>query len=366
MPADPSDELRDVLSHYDLGELIGFERDHRGTVNISYAINTRKDNRISRYFLRRYKPGIKHDEILFEHSLIDHLVEHSLCPVARLHRTRSGSTFYLRPAQEGEPGGCYYAIFDFIHGEDRYTWVGPRCTPQELHNAGELLAAYHTAVGSLVCKGMRGEEKILDLLEQIAAVWDQSLSDSKGTDFDLYLAENHEIVRRCIAGTRSSLASLAVRSLPEVVIHSDFHPGNLVFDGEEICGLVDFDWSKIDLRAFDVALAVWYFTTSWEGSFDGEVRLDDARTFLGAYQHALLTSAVFPPLSPEEIAVLPPLIVAADVYVLYWGLRDFFARDVDLEEYLVYLRHSVNFIHWFDIEPNRQALASMLAELPPA
>ncbi len=364
MATDPSDELRDVLSHYDLGELIGCERDQRGTVNISYAIETQKDGQIGQYFLRRYKSGIKRDEILFEHSLIDHLVDHSRCPVARLHRTRSASTYYMRPGQKGEPTGCYYAIFDFIHGEDRYTWIDPRCTPQELHNAGELLAAYHTAVSTLVCKGMRAEKKILDLLGEIAMVWDRSPSNSKGTAFDRYMADNFEVVRRSIAETRTSLASPVVRSLPEVVIHSDFHPGNLVFKGEEISGLVDFDWSKVDLRAFDVALAVWYFTTGWEGSHDGELRLDDARTFLGAYQQALLSSAAYPALSPKELAALPHLINAADIYVLYWGVRDFFGREVDPEEYLVYLRHGVNFIHWFDVDANRQAFSALLAELP--
>jgi homoserine kinase type II len=364
MPADPSDEIRDVLSHYDLGELIGYERDQRGTVNISYAIETQKDGRTGEYFLRRYKSGIKRDEILFEHSLIDHLVDHSPCPVARLHRTRSASTFYMRPGQKGEPTGCYYAIFDFIHGEDRYTWVDPRCSNQELHNAGELLAAYHAAVSTLVCKGMRAEKKILDLLGEIATVWDQSPARSKGTIFDRYLAENFDVVRRNIADTRAALAAPGVRSLPELVIHSDFHPGNLVFDGEEICGLVDFDWSKVDQRAFDVALAVWYFTTSWEGSSDGELRLNDARTFLDAYQRVLLTTSNYPALSPDELAVLPHLIAAADIYVLYWSLRDFFAREVDPGEYLIYLKHSVNFIRWLDVDAKRKAFSALLAELP--
>jgi homoserine kinase type II len=364
MPTDPSNELRDVLAHYDLGELIRFERDQRGTVNTSYSIETLKDGRPGQYFLRRYKSGIKHDEILFEHSLINHLADHSPCPVARLHRTTDGSTFYMRPAQDPDHPSCYYAIFDFIHGEDRYTWIDPHCTPNELRNAGTLLATYHAAVSTLVCDGMRTESKILELLGEIETAWEESSARSKGAVFDRYLAENFELVRRDISATRAALNPPMVQSLPEVTIHSDFHPGNLVFDGESICGLVDFDWSKVDLRAFDVALATWYFATSWKGPLDGVLRLDDAETFLGAYQRALLTSSAFPALSPDELSLMSHLIAAANLYVLYWSLRDYFGREVDAEEYLVYLRHSVNFIRWFDVEANRRALSAMLAGLP--
>jgi homoserine kinase type II len=366
MASDPTDEIREVLSHYDLGTLIDFERDQRGTVNVSYAIRTRKDGRTHEYFLRRYKSGIKHDEILFEHSLIGHLVDHSLCPVARLHRTRAGSTFYARPGTQGGQNARYYAIFDFIHGEDRYTWIDPHCSPEELEHAGELLAKYHAAVSSLVCEGMRAEKKIVDLLGEVAIAWDQSPGNSKGTSFDRFLAENFELVRHTISETRAALDAHDVRSLPEVVIHSDFHPGNLVFDGEEICGLVDFDWSKVDLRAFDVALAVWYFATSWDDAHDGELRLDDARKFLEAYQQTLVSTSTYPALSSKELAALPHLIDAANLYVLYWGVRDFLARDVDPEEYLVYLRHGIDFIRWSQADAKRRAFLAILAGLPVA
>jgi homoserine kinase type II len=366
MPDDPSDELRDVLSHYDLGELVSYERDQRGTVNTSYSIHTLKDGRSGQYFLRRYKSAIKHEEILFEHSLINHLVDHSRCPVARLHRTTEGSTFYMRPAADPGDGPCYYAIFDFLHGEDRYTWVDPHCTVHELENAGELLATFHAAVSSLVCDGMRAESKILDLLREIEKVWEESPARSKGTLLDRYLAENFLLVQKSIAETRAALSGQAIRSLPEVIIHSDFHPGNLVFDGEEICGLVDFDWSKVDLRLFDVALAVWYFSTSWADPRDGELRLEEVRTFLGAYQRTLLSASATPALSEDELTLMPHMLAAANIYVMYWGLRDYLARDVDPEEYIIYLKHSVSFIRWFNQETSRQGLTTVLAELPPA
>ena len=273
---------------------------------------------------------------------------------------------YVRQAQADGSGACYYAIFDFIRGEDRYTWVGPHCTLRELHNAGALLAAYHSAASTLAPEGVRAEKKILELLGEIQTVWEASPARSKGTVFDRVLAENFDRVLATVSLTRAALEAPGIGSLPEVVIHSDYHPGNLVFDGEEICGLVDFDWSKIDLRAFDVALALWYFCTSWEGVLDGEFRINDARPFLEAYQEALPSGSELPPLLATELGFLPHLISAANIYVLYWSLRDYFGKDVDPDEYLVYLRHAVAFIRWHETPANRQALTTMLGGLPRA
>src|SRR3990170_1917699 len=364
MAADPTAELNDVLAQYDLGELVRFERDRRGTVNVSYYVETRQGTQRHEYFLRAYKRWIKRDEILFEHSLINHIVARGACPVARLHRARNGSTFYRRPGSAEDPEERFYAIFDFLHGEDRYTWVGPVCSHVELSNAGTLLAEFHYAVSSLQPEGQRAEPKILDLLELIADAWAKSPSKSKGTLFDRFLFEHFDLVSSNIAETLAALHEPTVATLPQVIIHSDYHPGNLVFAGDEICGLVDFDWSKVDLRAFDVALAVWYFCASWDGAEDGDLRLGDARMLLSAYQQALLDGSAFPALSPDELAYLPHLISAGNIYVLHWTLADYFGNDVDPREYLIYLKHGITFVRWFDSPTNGDKLTAMLRGLP--
>jgi len=366
MATDPTAELNDVLAQYDLGELVRFERDRRGTVNVSYYVETRQGTQRHEYFLRAYKRGIKRDEILFEHSLINHIVARGGCPVARLHRARNGSTFYRRPESAEDPEERFYAIFDFLHGEDRYTWVGPVCSHVELSNAGTLLAEFHKAGSSLQPEGQRAEPKILDLLELIADAWAKSPSNSKGTRFDRFLFEHFDLVGRSIAETRSALHEPTVATLPQVIIHSDYHPGNLVFAGDEICGLVDFDWSKVDLRAFDVALAVWYFCASWDGDKDGHLRLADASTFLTAYQGRLLARPGLSALTVDEFAYLPHLINAGNIYILYWTLRDYFGKDVDPQEYLIFLMHGVAFARWFGDPSQRQALEAMLGDLPRA
>ena len=360
----PDTELNEVLSHYDLGQLAAHERDRRGTVNTSYFIDMLHGGRLRKYFLRRYKLGIRREEILFEHALIGHIFRQQACPVARVHPTRAGETFIHRPDLEAGGQGAFYAVFDYLPGEDRYTWVGPRCTPRETRNAGALLARFHRAVSTLTPPGKRVEPKIVELLDVIDGAWVEGRAKSKGTVFDADLAEHFELIRGCIAETRAALQEPAARAMPEVIIHSDFHPGNLKFEGEAISGLVDFDWAKVDLRAFDLGLALWYFCVSWEPRLDGRLRLGDAQTFLAAYQRELHRQRELPPLSEAELGYLPHLVNAGNIYVIYWTIRDYFGKEVDAQEYRVYLNHHGAFARWFNRPINRANLAAMLAGLP--
>jgi hypothetical protein len=72
----------------------------------------------------------------------------------------------------------------------------------------------------------------------------------------------------------------------------------------------------------------------------------------------------FAPLSRGELTVLPHLIAASNMYVLYWGLRDYLSKPVNPQEYLVYLRHNIGFARWFTDPSRRAGLRAMLMALP--
>jgi homoserine kinase type II len=356
-------ELHEILSYYDLGELVEAEKIERGYVNTSFAIQTVKDGVRSRYFLRKYKTGIQLEELAFEHSLINHLVTAGSPPVAKLHLTRKGATFVHRLAGKDDRTGVYYAIFDFLPGEDRYTWVAPRCTQEEVKNSAIALGRFHQAVSWFAPEGRRAEPKILDLLPVIAQNFADCPDKSKNTIFDAYLMEHCDLVEENIANTVAALSHAECQDMPQIVVHCDYHPGNLMFDGDEITGLFDFDWSKVDFRCFDVALAIWYFFETWEEPHDGQLRLDDVSVFLSTYQETLSENPTLGPLSELELNTLPTMIQAANLYVLNWTIFDYYQKEVDPDEYLIYLRHGIKFIQWFNSPANRSRLEELLQDL---
>jgi homoserine kinase type II len=359
-----SSELDEILRNYDLGVPIKSELNDRGYVNTSYAVTVTLDGKPKTYFLRKYKPGTKEEELIFEHTLIRHLLEKQVCPVAQIHSTRDGQSYYKKDTGE-EKQNRYYAIFEFLPGEDRYTWIYPRCTSPEIENSAAVLARFHSALVDLIPQGKRSEAKILDLLPQILKGLEEKPLRSKGSVFDAYLLENLELVLDNIRKTLAILNEPDSRSMPQVPIHCDYHPGNLKFEGEQVTALFDFDWSKVDYRCFDIGLALFYFFTSWEGE-DGKFRSEEAGLFLKAYQEATLQYSAPGPLDENELKYLPYMISAANLYVLNWTLVDFYNKDVDPEEYQVYLAHGIKFISWFTDLGNLQEVERMVTGLRPA
>jgi homoserine kinase type II len=357
-------ELDEILNQYNLGIPVDSELNDRGFVNISYAITTKgPGGEENNYFLRKYKPGIQEDEIHFEHSLICHLVEKKVCPIARLHPTRTGQTYLICNEEvEGSLFPRYYAIFDFLSGDDRYTWINPICTQSEIKNSAAVLAHFHSALLDFKPMGKRSEMEILKLLPQVYRFLLEIPQRSKGSVFEIYLLENLDLILDNLRRTTDKLAEPASQGMPQMPIHCDFHPGNLKFEGDQVTGLFDFDWSKLDYRCFDIGLALYYFFTSWKEN-DGRLRIDDSILFLHAYHEAMLDTQSPCPMDIHELKYLPYMISAANLYVLNWTLADFYCKTVDPDEYLVFLIHGVEFINWFNTAGNLQELEGKIKNL---
>ena len=354
-------EIRAILDQYELGRLLGFERNRRGFVNTSYALETEIEGQRRKYFLRRYKRGTGLAEIQFEHSIILHLLSKGFQRVAPVIAARSGETYVRRPQAEGT-GEAYYAVFEFLSGEDRYTWNDPHCTSAEITEAASVLAEFHHAVSDLAPKGSKAEPGILDLLGVIPGNLEASLRAGKNPLVERYLAVHAAGLQAHIQRTIAALTEFACQSCPRIVIHCDFHPGNLQFSGSRVSALFDFDWSKVDLRCFDLGLALFYFFASWEAQ-DGRLRLDQVRLFLQCYQSALAGKAGLGALGPHELRCLPAMIQAGNLYVLNWALLDHIHKAVDPAEYLVYLRHGVNTLYELEQPVAQAALHSLMTEI---
>lgn len=348
-------EVSRILANYDLGDLVALKRNELGYINTSYMIETINRGARQRYFFRRYKSGIQEMEIKFEHSLINHLLEKNFSLIARVHGTKQGPTYWQSAQVDDQDQPIFYAIFDFLPGDDKYTCVDPHCTLPEIKNSAVVQARFHHAVADFSPEGLRFQPKMIDLLPQIPEKIDQALKLSKRTVFDSYLNQNAPLIIESCQEAGLYFADLHTSDWTHIVIHCDFHPGNLKFAGEEVVGLFDFDWSKVDLRSFDVALGLWYFFADWRGDQDGVFRVDEGSVYLREYQAALRDLPNLDPMTAIELQNLPMMILLGDLFVINWAVTDFYSREVDPEDYRMWLRHCVNFIHWFS-DAGRQLL----------
>ena len=352
-------KIAQVLTHYPLGELVDYTPDQRGFVNKSYAIHTNLGGNITPYFLRQYKLGILEEELIYEHSLINHVFEVGLPPVARVYRTREGTTFVREdnPPQDDQP--IFYAIFDFLPGKDKYNWFNPHCTATEINASGKTLAQFHQAGWNFQPQGLRREPRIADLLEIIRNNLLICLAQSHLKVFNQFIQPHQSFLEDKLKSLTTLLHSPVCLGLPELIIHCDYHPGNLKFQDEQVVGLFDFDWSKLDYRLFDLALAIVYFFAEWEGAGDGELRLDEVTQFISAYQDVLQNSGDVPPLSPNEQALLGSFIESANLYVFNWTIGDLLNKEVEIDLYSMFVLHGIRTALWLDDSSNRAEIGQL-------
>lgn len=353
MSENPYISIEHVLSHYNLGKLLCCEQNLRGYCNTSFAIQTLMDGKPTWHFLRRYKASICEEELLFEHSLIQHLAHNHTLPVARLYLTREGKTYLIEPCEGTNQAPTFFAIFEYLGGEDRYTWINPHCSDTELRNAALLLARYHQAVWNFQPAGRRAEPDIRGLIPVFQANLNACLEKPLPAELHNPLQDYAPFLRAKFEQLQRLFADSQMQHLPRLIVHHDYHPGNLKFEGENVVGLFDFDWSKEDWRALDVALALFYFSTEWEGQSDGRLRLEEVETFLSAYQQSFGGTTEGFALTQSELNLLWPFIEAANLYVLNWTIVDILSKEVDAQEYGMYLWHGLNAAVWLDQNPLR-------------
>lgn len=354
---------RIVEDRYDLGAFSDAREIRGGTVNTSFKVTiSGSQNKTEHYFLREYNPLAKEPEIRFEHALLSHLrcsgFELASVPIP----LRDHTTYFRAPASSPELNTeNFWALFDFLKGEDKYTWTNTDLTDEEFSSAADILARLHKHGADFkkppgTDRGQPPIMHFLSLLKQNFSNFAETTRKSRSAE----LFQNH--ARRIQSIIDAGLKARAeYEGLLKIPIHCDYHPGNLKFENGKGVGLFDFDWSKIDYRVFDVALALFYFTAQWRGEGAGCLRLDPFRLFLNVYQETCNRVGHVAPMSPPELCALVPMLTFANLYVLNWSVVDFSAKaGANDDEYYFFIRHGIRVMEW--IEDNEKALVEVIRE----
>ncbi len=351
------EQLTEIVdSLYDIGEVVDVHEILGGCTNRSFGVDVERGGARKRYLVRKYKHGISADEIRFEHALINHAIDNGLTIGAGIVKNREGDTF-VQPWNSNS----FFAVYEFLEGEDRYTWDNPYLSDAEYGNAAKTLASYHNSVRGFDPGALQRKEPPIPMLwpllaERLARI---AAEGERGGKFLPYLRENLAEILGVMA--ENPLDEAVAEGLPRIAAHYDYHPGNLKWDGDRVVGIFDFDWSKTDLRLFDVCLGLVYFCSHWNGSCDGEFRLDKCKIFLGDYQRRLRELGGLEAIGPGEERLLPLMLTVTNIYVLHWAAATYMgSEEANDYEYLAYLKHHVRLMRW--LKAHRAAIAEAAAE----
>lgn len=341
-----------VEGYYNVGKVIQAFEVLGGYTNRSFQVIVDQGGERKEFFLRKYKKSTVEREIRFEHQMIHYIQENGFDLLAGLIANKEGETF-VRPVISNS----IFALYNFLEGEDKYTWDNPIMEESEYASAAEVLASFHNAsIGFESSDLWRTEPGIVDLTAQLPHVLGQFAREDRNSKL-------HDYYRNVLPNALVFLNTLAIpeEDWPMMVknpIHCDFHPGNMKFKGGKVVGLFDLDWAKIDFRLFDICLALIYNSSSWGGKDDGTMLLEKCRLFLDSYQQKLTTMGKLSPLNRTELDYFPIMMAMANFYLINWEVSAYYQGEEKNDyEYLAYLKHSIRQMHW--IENNTQELAAI-------
>jgi homoserine kinase type II len=238
-------ELVQALRHYSLGELRAARRIERGFVNENWIVTTER----GRYFLKRRHPALRQPEIIrAQHHLMQRL-EQSGFPAPPLIPTTQGATMLVL---DGE----FYEIQGYIAGE---TYDHNRLA--HLEEAALTLGRYHTRARGFAPHALRQPGQLYApgmaraALTRLTSAWQLDQNPELGPVLYQLHAHVTDLVAR-FAGHGP---------LPHLIIHGDYYAGNLLFAGDCIIGVVDYDKARWQPRVVELAEALIYFASPRPG-----------------------------------------------------------------------------------------------------
>jgi homoserine kinase type II len=323
-------DVERALRYYDLGTLRSVKPASHGVVNETAFAETSA----GRYVVRRNQRKLGRAGLDLRHRLLNWL------------RLKGFPGPRLVPARDGESvvevDSRLVEVFLFIDGDE----FNPD-RPAHLSGAGSVLGRYHSAVEEFpdppFPEGPRyTPASLMGLTERLMQ------RDLMGE-----LTEPLSWYDRRAAELRKLLPDSAYVALPHVLIHGDLHRDNLIFRGDAVAALIDFDQITVDARIVDLAdalvdLAVGAAPPDWFpwGVYAGPLDTHRSHLLLEGY-----TTMV--PLTRGERAALPVLV---EVIWMQGNLRRVLGtNDADPDYHVEVLNQGRRLAQW--IREHTEALA---------
>ncbi len=288
-----SEELAVVLSNYDLGIFSGVsEFPHGSHAAAKVVIATDK----GRYLLKRRPKGqVDTHRVAFAHALQGFLFKKNF-PLPHLIGTRDQNNSMLKW------GDSIYEVFEFVDGEPYDKGL------VATYEAGKTLSLYHALVRDTKPKWdpPRGHyhdsKSVYASFKPLAEtlVNTESVHGRKGK-----LIELIKHLRAAYARAAKAANDLGMSKWETQIVHSDWHPGNMLFREGRVVAVIDYDAARIQPRVMDVANGCTQFSFISAGrdlsKWDERTDVLRAKRFLRGYDEVSV-------LSTAELEAIPYLM----------------------------------------------------------
>jgi homoserine kinase type II len=278
-----------ACAEFGVGALIDLSPIAAGTINSNYRLSAEA----GRFFLR-VNEGKAEQDVQYEAELVVELA-------------RAGvSTPPPRPARTGRRyatiGGRLFSLFDWVDGIHR---EASEVTAGDAEQVGGALAQLHLAGITLAARFARdGIYTFAEIVRRLDSFRDSSDPQLRPA-IELCAQETEWLVAR----KSDRLAATGG------IIHGDLFRDNVLFDGERIAALIDFEQASLGSLAYDLAVAI----NAW--CYDGELDLAMASAMVRGYSKRR-------PLSVADASAIPIELRAAAMRFTVTRITDVYLAGV--------------------------------------
>jgi homoserine kinase type II len=295
-----ADELAIVLSHYDVGIVEAIQEFPRGSRKAPKLL-LRTESGL--YLLKRRARG-KDDpfKVAFCHALQLYMASKQF-PLPHMIGTRKDNNSMLQWK------GNIYELFEYIKGTSYDNSL------EATADAGRTLAVFHKVLGDYQPEyepptgsyhGARSVAAAFGAIPKTLSKVDPNISD-----------EQVKHINQLVRFQQTSYNEAAMRAnetglpdWPMQIVHSDWHPGNMLFRGPKVVGVIDYDSARPMQRVADIANGALQFSILGGGDDPAQWPdfIDEARfkAFLKAYDDVPGCT-----ISRAELRCIPWLMIEA-------------------------------------------------------
>ncbi|MEO0476783.1 MAG: phosphotransferase [Planctomycetota bacterium] len=296
-----ADELAIVLSHYKLGVIDKIKEFPRGSRKAPklLVISERGPFLLKRRALGKDEP----EKVAFCHGIQLHLAGKQF-PLPHLIGTRSDNNSMLRL------GDYTHELFEYIQG-----------TPYDqsleaTNDAGKILALMHKLLKDhkydpavVTSSSYHNAKSVYNACRTIPTTIARRNPNQTGDD----AKKNAALVQELQAYYDDAVQRVERAGMlewPKQIVHSDWHPGNMLFRGQRVVAVIDYDTARVHQRIIDIANGALQFSILGGGedplTWPEGIDLARFKRFLMGYDSvpdAVLTTA--------ELQIVPWLMIQA-------------------------------------------------------
>lgn len=201
--------------------------------------------------------------------------------------------------------GTVYMVMRFCEG---HMETPATVTAEQMHSLGNVCGKIHRAFSRIPPENVKGYP--IDAARLIGELMENHNVRRKDDRM-----ETSAEYRKAVMAQKTILDTLSpafFARLPKGIAHEDFTPDNMLFEGEKVSAILDFDRNCYSFLWHDVGRALLSLTLD-----HGELNLEKVRAFVDGY-------AVHMPLAMEDIA--DALRITWCIEVPWWIQPEFFGE----------------------------------------